>query len=156
MQASLATPESLADQKVIVQQVFETMVNLPLLACAADALPQAGTVASLLEFTDPSAGAILVECTPGLAYLFTARLMSIKPPDSVDEDVADAMRELANMVGGNLKGLMPEETRVGIPRLLGPEEADALALNAARLSCLCFSLGDEHCYVSLFAAAAAS
>ena len=158
MQASLIEPESLADQRTIVEQVFETMVGIGLESCEADHLSPAlssgaanPSIASLLTFTAPCEGSILVECSPGLAFLFTARLMSIKPPVSLDEDVADAMRELANMIGGNLKGLMPDETCVSIPRVLTPSELVDLFETNEVLSQICFSAlsGTEQCSVRL-------
>jgi CheY-specific phosphatase CheX len=159
MQASLIEPESLADQRTIVEQVFETMVGISLESCEADpcetdhlsSCAANPSIASLLTFTAPCEGSILVECSPGLAFLFTARLMSIKLPVSLDEDVADAMRELANMIGGNLKGLMPDETCVSIPRVLTPPElADLFETNEV-LSQICFSAlsGTEQCSVRL-------
>ena len=153
MQASLTAPESLADQRTIVEQVFATMAGIELTPCDEPPPPTGPVVATGLAFTAPSEGSILVECSPGLAFQFTSRLMAIQPPVGLDDDVADAMRELANMIGGNLKGLMPEETCVSIPRVLEAEELAELTRSGGRLSRICFSAGDggeEHCAISLF------
>ena len=155
MQASLASPESLANQKTIAQEVFLTMVGIELEPCEVhpDAVGEgADAIISMLRYSDPSAGAMLIECSPALAYSFTARLMSINRPTSLDADVTDAMGELVNMIGGNLKGLMPEETRVSIPHVLESGERDALLAASTRVSRVCFCAGREHCCVSLLEA----
>ena len=36
--------------------------------------------------------------------------MGISAPDSVDDDVRDAVGEIANMIAGNLKTILPPET----------------------------------------------
>jgi chemotaxis protein CheX len=41
-----------------------------------------------------------------------------RPPTVVDaEDVADALGELANVLGGNIKSVLPGESRLGLPQI---------------------------------------
>jgi chemotaxis protein CheX len=150
MQASLATPESLADQRTIAQQVFSTMVDMELTPCSRHLeANDPDAVASLLRYTAPSEGAMLIECSPALAFTFAARLMSIARPSTVDADVIDAMGELVNMIGGNLKALMPEQTHISSPQVLQPHEREALLAVSRRLTRVCFTSGLDHCCISL-------
>jgi len=80
--------------------------------------PHAELVTSAIYFTEPWKGALIVECTVPLAFAFTARLMSVKLPTSVDDDVCDAMGELSNMIAGNLKALMPSTVGISIPSVV--------------------------------------
>jgi CheY-specific phosphatase CheX len=154
MQASLASPEALADQRTIAQQVFATMVDMELNPCDRHLeTSESDSVVSILHYSEPSKGAMLVECSPALAFTFTARLMSIKRPSSVDADVIDAMGELVNMIGGNLKALMPEETCISAPQVLQSGERDLLLAASRRLTRMCFTAGLDHCCVSLIEAA---
>jgi chemotaxis protein CheX len=154
MQASLATPESLADQRTIAQQVFETMVDMELTPCDPEA-EDPDAVVSVLRYSEPSEGAMLVECSPGLAFTFAERLMAIERPSSVDADVIDAMGELVNMIGGNLKALMPEETCISAPQVLQTGQREALMAVSRRLTRVCFRAGLDHCCVSLIEPASA-
>ncbi len=154
MQASLTTPEALADQRIIAQQVFATMVDMELTPCDGHSpMDDLNQVAAVLRYTEPCAGAMLIECSPALAFTFASRLMSIDRPSSVDADVVDAMGEMVNMIGGNLKALMPEQTRISAPQVLRPGEKEALLAVSRRISRVCFAVGLDHCCVSLIEAA---
>ncbi len=50
-------------------------------------------------------GNVRVVMEPELAQFFTARLLHTTSPD--EEQIEDAMRELANMIAGNLKSSLP-------------------------------------------------
>jgi chemotaxis protein CheX len=150
MQAWLETPESIADQRMIAEQVFETMVDMELTPVEEHLVgTEVNAIAALLHYSGPWQGAMLIECTLGLALTFTARLMSIERPAAVDADVLDSMGELVNMVGGNLKGLMPEETCISTPKVISPGELDDLLGVYKRVSRVCFNVGGEHCCISL-------
>lgn len=150
MLAIMTTAESLTDQCSIAQQVFLAMADMEI--CLAPTHISAGPViASILEYSEPSEGTMLLECSPSLAYVFTERLMEVKVPESLDEDVRDAMGELANMIGGNLKGLMPEETCVSIPSVLAESDRQELLANSERLSRVCMGGKDGHLCISLLA-----
>jgi chemotaxis protein CheX len=150
MQPSLTTPESLADQRIITQQVFETMVDMEAAPCEAHSPgAEMNAIASLLEYSEPCEGEMLIECSPNLAFHFTSRLMSIELPTELNPDVIDAMGELVNMIGGNLKALMPEETTISAPHVLTGKEIETLLALRQRISRVCFSVGHDHCCVSL-------
>lgn len=149
MLAALVTPECLEDQTAIVQNIFATMVDMEMHPTrAAVSFDQA--VSSALYFEQASQGVILVECSEDLAYVFTSRLMSIDRPSSVDDDVADSMAELANMIGGNLKGLMPAETHISMPVLLERESVPAVIGRRTLLTRLLFTGDHGLCRISLF------
>jgi hypothetical protein len=75
--------------------------------------------------------------------------MSIELPTELNPDVIDAMGELVNMIGGNLKALMPEETTISAPHVLTGKERETLLALRQRISRVCFSVGHDHCCVSL-------
>jgi len=51
-------------------------------------------------------GAVTLECTRDQACEFAGRFLQMDPPDTMDDDVRDALGELANMIGGNIKSAM--------------------------------------------------
>jgi chemotaxis protein CheX len=147
----MMTPESLAGQSLIAQQVFLTMANMEI-ARASGHTSIGPVIASILQYSQPSEGKILLECTMSLAYAFTARLMHVPTPESLDDNVRDAMGELANMIGGNLKGLMPEETCISTPSVLEEMDRQQLLQRDHRLSRVCMAGLDGHLCISLFEA----
>jgi chemotaxis protein CheX len=50
--------------------------------------------------------------------LFTGRLLGIEPPEEFNDDVRDAVGELANMIAGNLKPLLPPGVALSMPTLV--------------------------------------
>jgi chemotaxis protein CheX len=100
----------------IVQQVFVTMLEIdvwPLENGHTPASRQA--VNSAIYLAGGWRGAVLIEFGPNLAFAVAARLMGIPPPVSIDDDVRDTVGELANIITGNLKPLLPPETTVSMP-----------------------------------------
>jgi CheY-specific phosphatase CheX len=60
-------------------------------------------------------GAVLVRCGIPTAEKLTRRLFKL---DTISaEDVADSMGELANMIGGNLKSVLPPGVMLSVPNV---------------------------------------
>ena len=95
----------------IIQEIFSTMLGIE--ARPVEQAPggdRSHTVVGAIHFAGPWKGVLLLECQPLEASAFTAKLMGISAPDSVDDDVRDAVGEIANMIAGNLKTILPPET----------------------------------------------
>ncbi|MFN7923481.1 MAG: chemotaxis protein CheX [Bryobacteraceae bacterium] len=109
-----------ADMIQIVSGVFQTMVKLPVQQVEADWFPEPGRLTGVIYFAGQWRGAVLVELRPEQAFEITRRL-GAPLPTSVNEDVIDALGELANMIGGNMKSVMPRGVGLSIPSVVeGP------------------------------------
>lgn len=60
-------------------------------------------------------GAVLLRCERPLAGRIAAAMLELDEKDVSDDDVLDAFGELANVVGGNLKALLPGPSTLSIP-----------------------------------------
>ncbi len=95
----------------VTQEIFSTMLGTEAWAVQrAPAADPSHTVVGSIHFAGPWKGVLLLECQPLEASVFTAKLNGIAPPDSVDDDVRDAVGEIANMLAGNLKTIFPPQT----------------------------------------------
>ena len=103
----------------VVHDVFGTMLSIETWD-VHDTAPQefAHPVVGAVYFTGSWQGAILLECDREQAYAFTAKLNGMEPPNSVNDDVRDAMGEIANMVAGNLKSVLPPDTALSVPSVV--------------------------------------
>lgn len=89
----------------ITKGVFSTMVMLDVVdepPLAEPVLTFHETVTSMVGLAGSHSGIIAIHCPKKLALLVTSNMLGMDVTD-VDEDVNDAMGEIANMVGGDVK-----------------------------------------------------
>lgn len=80
--------------------------------------PPAEVVSAWVDIIGPWTGSVVVTCAPATAEALTESVLMTRPPTVVDdEDVADALGELANVLGGNVKSVLPGESRLGLPQI---------------------------------------
>ncbi len=106
------------DLAQVVQSVFQTMMDLEIAASQAPWTHPPDTITAAVHFAGDWRGAALVECDARQACQFAARLMGIALPAAIDDDVRDAMGELANMVAGNLKSVLPRGVGLSMPSVV--------------------------------------
>ena len=103
----------------IVEEVFASMID-----DAPDALQRwDGPVPELVDpihaWVDvhgTPAGRVLLSTERPTAEHLTRSLLAMAPDEPVaDADIVDALGEVANVVGGNVKALVPEPGRLGLP-----------------------------------------
>jgi len=72
------------------------------------------------------AGVVTVELDEGVAQQLSARMLALPEGEPVaDGDIADAVGELVNMVGGNVKSLMPGPSVLSLPAVAAGRAAFA-------------------------------
>jgi CheY-specific phosphatase CheX len=102
----------------IVCDLFDTMLQYETRESDEDYVGQNDGVTSAIFFAGAWRGAVVVECSEQQACFFSARLMGIPQPAQMDDDVRDAMGELVNMIGGNLKSVLPPGVSLSMPSVL--------------------------------------
>ena len=107
-----ATVQSIADE------VWPTLVGDGEAFVPVPAPPPAERVSAWVDIIGPWTGSVVVTCAPATAQALTESVLMLRPPTTVDdEDVADALGELANVLGGNIKSVLPGESRLGLPQI---------------------------------------
>ena len=104
----------------IVEDVFSTMLGMgAVLSAAADA-PEECLTASV-QFVGEWRGVVLLTCGAQLARRFTARLMQASSgagEAASKDDISDTLGEVVNMIGGNLKSVLPVGVVLSIPSVI--------------------------------------
>ena len=98
----------------IVNDVLDVMFSArsePLV----DTPPGSGQYAAVVSFVGDWKGALLVGCSIPTAEKLAQRLFKLNTV--TPDDVADAMGELANMIGGNLKSVLPTGVTLSVPHV---------------------------------------
>lgn len=108
----------------VTKTVFETMLGLAVEGpLDAPALASGHQVA--IDITGQWNGALVLTVPETLATLIAAALLGGAADTLTSDDVLDAMSELANMIGGNVKSIIPGPNELSLPRRqLGQRHAD--------------------------------
>ena len=114
------THETLAESVVpIAQDLFTAMIDgEPGLLTPADGVdgPLADPVHAWVDIVGPARYRALVVTARSTADRLARALLQMPDDEDVSlEDVQDALGEVANVVGGNLKGMLPEGSSLTLP-----------------------------------------
>jgi CheY-specific phosphatase CheX len=102
------------DMKDIAMTIWATLFELPLEDGDAARLGPDSTVTSCVQIDGAWHGAVVLQCPLTLARTLTAAMFQADTVPELDE-VHDALGELANMLGGNVKALLPGPSRISLP-----------------------------------------
>jgi chemotaxis protein CheX len=102
----------------IAHDIFETMMGVESEPVEQEWQPARDRLTGAVYLAGSWRGAVLLECDHDLAYYFTKRLMGVPLPEEVDDDVRDTIGELANMLGGNLKSVLPRGVVLSMPSVV--------------------------------------
>lgn len=102
----------------VLEQVWESLLGAPLLPWNGDAV-DVGVLQAQVALAGDWAGSVRLGCSPATAASLARTMLGARDGDPVpDADVHDAVGELANVVGGNVKGMLPGTTSLGLPQVL--------------------------------------
>ncbi len=117
----------------IVEHVFQTMLAMEVKATDVP-VPKGDLITAVISLSGAWKGAVLVECGLPEAFLFTSRMTGIDLPSALNDDVRDALGELANMVGGNLKSVLPGGVGLSLPTVVWGNDYKMQICRAGRVS----------------------
>ena len=121
------------DLRFVVEEVWAALLGDEVLLPPAEAAEESPTWSGAVAVTGEWQGCVTVELGAYAARELTAQMLALPTGESpVDADIADAVGELVNMVGGNVKALMPGPSALSLPlvaagRAAYPSDAVELA-----------------------------
>src|SRR5215471_8255964 len=118
MEIDCAVTAYRANAVQVVDLVFTTMLGLEVKPHHGLWSPPPDMVTAVVYFVGVWHGAVLLECSRDQACTFARLLMQVELPENVDDDVRDALGELANMLAGNLKSVLPPGVVLSMPSLI--------------------------------------
>jgi chemotaxis protein CheX len=100
----------------ITQDIFSTMLLLDVVA-AGDAPPLRDDprLTACVQIAGAWKGAVVFDASVRFARQVAAIMFDMAAGDTTAADLQDALAELANMIGGNLKSLLPGPSFVSLP-----------------------------------------
>lgn len=144
-----------ADLVAVATDVWTTMLgrDLTLVPSGACATPTP-TIDGVVSITGGWAGAVVVRLARPLACRIAAGMFDLDGMPA-PADIQDAVGEIANTTGGNIKGLLPGFCHLSLPTVVDGSDFRLRVPGAAVVSRLQFSCEDELVMVELIAAGAA-
>ncbi|HET6483530.1 MAG TPA: chemotaxis protein CheX [Actinoplanes sp.] len=124
------------DLAEMVEQVWESYLDpeglSPLLLTYDE--NQSSEVHSSVSISGSWTGHIVYASSFPAARRAAAAFMAAEPDEVSEEDLADVLGELANIVGGNVKAMLPDGAYLSLPQVVFAPEATARYPNAHRVS----------------------
>jgi chemotaxis protein CheX len=111
------------DLEVITREVWTSFLDgdpdglLPG-ASVPDGEPGEERVTGCVHLSGAYTGSIMLQCSAPAARDAAAALFSMQPADVTQNEVVDALGELANMVGGNVKSMLPGPSALSLPAVV--------------------------------------
>ena len=126
---------------MITRDVWESFTGTTLEPANGQARPDGGDVTvGCVTVTGEWQGSVLLACPARLARMAASAMFDLPAAQLDDDQVADALGELTNMIGGNIKSLIPGPSRLSMPTVtVGPSATvptpGAVLLSTVSLAC---------------------
>ena len=100
----------------VTENVVHTVLGCDVTPVDAPQDPTVGDpVAGCIQIAGEWTGAVIVYTSGRLAHEAASKMLAIPAEKVEGEDIQDALAELTNMVGGNIKSLVPGPSLLGLP-----------------------------------------
>jgi len=116
------------------KEVFETMIYMNVEETFEQFDPGQDCINASILFKGDLSGGILINCSLHCAKQITANMLAMETGEDIaNDDIYDAMNELANLVMGSIKTRLYDtfgDIKVSIPSILNSAQASKENLNA--------------------------
>jgi chemotaxis protein CheX len=141
----------LIDEQIrrLTPEIWDAVLHLPL-QCQ-DAIPDSGrrTVSACVHIAGAWNGAVALSCDIEFASQAAAIMFDLVGSVPSTADMQDALGELTNMVGGNIKALLPETCHLSLPSAVEVADFSVRILHSRLVLRIPFRSGDHSMIVSL-------
>ena len=147
-----ATAPPADDVSAVTEEVWSTFLGHTEPFTAAEVRPFVPAWSASVTVKGEWNGMVALEMTDAGARRVTCGMLGLEPGEDVsDTDLVDAFGELVNMVGGNVKSLVPGPSQLYLPVVAQGQFAHGT--DARELVRLAFTWGDEPLAVTVHSAA---
>jgi chemotaxis protein CheX len=110
------------------------------------------TLDAFVNITGDWHGALLLQCPTDLAQTVARHMFDLGSAEASLEDMQDAIGELSNITGGNIKALMPGNCQLSLPAVVEGSNYSMRVPGTRAVTRLVFECMDQPLVVSLLAA----
>lgn len=124
-----------------VHEIWSSVLRLPVTQ-TNQSFPSSGlkdTVAGYIQITGEWQGTVVMYCSKNLAEKFASIMWSLEESEIEFDQIQDAIGELTNMAGGNIKALLPPPCQLSLPIVANsnfdPDIPDNHLLSSVNFEC---------------------
>jgi chemotaxis protein CheX len=108
-----------SDLREVIETVWVAALGLDVLGPAGSSPPPpTGSLCGCVQITGAFGGAVMVSVSERLARRAAGAMLDTPPEAVTAEDLRDALGEIANMTGGNVKALLPGPSHLSLPSVV--------------------------------------
>ena len=138
------------DVCIIAQDVWASFLNVHIHQIVVDdSLSGRPSIVGAVRVTDAWFGAVVLEMTPALARQVAATMFASVPDMVTDAEVVDALGELTNMIGGNIKSLLPAPSQLSLP-MVSESVWPTTVPGSVAVCRIAFSVGHDVVHISVW------
>ena len=136
----------------ITETTWQSMLGLDISTRALPATmgPVEEHLTGKVEISGAWTGAVLLHGSRQLAAAAADAIFSTEPGSGSEQDSFDAMYELTNIIGGNIKSLLPEPCQLSLPKVEPTTEAHLQIVGMEKASELVFDCQGQPLFVSVW------
>jgi chemotaxis protein CheX len=134
------------DVVAITQNVFSTMIQMDAYPISMDACGAPETeMVGCIQIVGEWCGTVLLKSSIALASTAGSRMFSIDENEVADVERQDSLAELTNMIGGNIKSIVPGPSSLSLPTVTNGNDFQVRNFGSIPISDTAFQC-DEHVF----------
>ncbi len=102
----------------IVQSIFTSMLGMEVFRAGDNPAACQETVLGTIHIGGPKSMSVVLGLTSEVARVTAANMLQMNLADVTSDDIRDVAAELTNMIGGNLKSLLPGPLFLSLPTVV--------------------------------------
>lgn len=114
----------------ITTSVFATMLGIDLRRLPA-AEPTEQPLMASIHIAGEWTGSVVLALSPAAAREAASAMLAIAPDAASQSDLEEVASELVNMIGGNVKGLLPGPSYLSLPTIVSGNQFGLRVIDAA-------------------------
>jgi chemotaxis protein CheX len=146
VQAQMTAP----DLAMIVEESATTMLGIDLGERVDDEPTPGCTLCASVQFTGTWEGAVAVGCDERLGHEIAGSMFGVEPGTASDDEVGDALGELANMIAGNVKPLLPGAASLSLPTVVSGDTVRLGIPGATVWLAVTYARADDRMFVRIY------
>ncbi|MGN6727747.1 MAG: chemotaxis protein CheX [Tepidisphaeraceae bacterium] len=102
----------------LTMSIWDSILKLPVEPAAAPLPAGQRTMSACVQITGAWRGAVALSCDAAMAAEAARVMFDLAAGAPATADMQDALGELVNMIGGNVKALLPETCQLSLPSVV--------------------------------------